>query len=151
MKTKTIPFDLETAKKIQAGEIKGRIKNNEGENVRIVCWDYHYPNDAFRLIGLVTCDNGYEELYYYTTKGVCHTDTSRPDLVLEIQVNIKECEFTPFQCVLVRKEGGIWLPRLFDSYIDDEYWAQDGESYDYCIPYKDNDYLIGTDKEPNEQ
>ena len=29
MKTKTIPFDLETAKKIQAGEIEGRIRTDE--------------------------------------------------------------------------------------------------------------------------
>lgn len=37
MKTKIIPFDLETAKKIQAGEIEGRIKTKTNKDVRIIC------------------------------------------------------------------------------------------------------------------
>lgn len=39
MKTKIIPFDLETAKKIQAGEIEGRFINQDGLHARIVCFD----------------------------------------------------------------------------------------------------------------
>lgn len=37
MKTKTIPFDLETAKKIQAGEIEGKIKTKNGVEVYKMC------------------------------------------------------------------------------------------------------------------
>jgi len=149
MKTKIIPFDLETAKKIQAGKIEGKIKTHEGKDVRIICWDNRFYIDEFQLIGLVTCDSGKEDLCFYTTKGVSFSNTSEPGLVLEVPDN--KPNFKPFDCVLVRKAGSIWKPRLFDEYVDGEYWAQDGEPYDYCIPYKDNDYLIGTDKDPNEQ
>lgn len=34
MKTVTIPFDLELAKKIQNGEVEGRIVNGGGNRVR---------------------------------------------------------------------------------------------------------------------
>ena len=46
METKTIPFDLETAKKIQAGEITGRITTKEGKDVRIVCTDKASTDDT---------------------------------------------------------------------------------------------------------
>ena len=41
MKTKTIPFDIETAKKIQAGEIKGRmfVSDDTHNKIRIICFD----------------------------------------------------------------------------------------------------------------
>ena len=45
METKTIPFDLETAKKIQAGEIKGKIKTNQGKEARIICTDKASTDD----------------------------------------------------------------------------------------------------------
>lgn len=40
MKTKIIPFDLETAKKIQDGKIEGRIRTKEGNlKARVICFD----------------------------------------------------------------------------------------------------------------
>lgn len=45
MGTKTIPFDLETAKKIQAGEAAGRITTKEGKDVRIICTDKASTDD----------------------------------------------------------------------------------------------------------
>ena len=48
METKTIPFDLETAKKIQAGEIQGRITTKEGKDVRIICTDKASTDDDNR-------------------------------------------------------------------------------------------------------
>lgn len=48
MKTKTIPFDLEMAKKIQAGEIKGRITTKDGKDVRIICTDKASTDDDNR-------------------------------------------------------------------------------------------------------
>lgn len=36
-RTATIPFDLETAKKINIGEIAGRIVTEKGQN-REICW-----------------------------------------------------------------------------------------------------------------
>lgn len=48
METKTIPFDLETAKKIQAGEAAGRITTKEGKDVRIICTDKASTDDDNR-------------------------------------------------------------------------------------------------------
>lgn len=39
MKTVTIPFDLELAKKIQNGEVEGKIVDGEGTEYEIVKWD----------------------------------------------------------------------------------------------------------------
>ena len=86
MKTKTISFDLETAKKIQAGEIKGKIKTRNGYDVRIICWnrinEHHTP-----IVALI--DNKQrEELYFYSEAGE-YDFGSNPllDLILEILDN----------------------------------------------------------------
>lgn len=39
MKTVTVPFDLEMAKKIQSGEVKGKIVDKIGIEYEIVKWD----------------------------------------------------------------------------------------------------------------
>jgi hypothetical protein len=49
MKTVTIPFDLELAKKIQNGEVEGRIVNGEGTEYEIVKWD---AKGDYPLIGV---------------------------------------------------------------------------------------------------
>ena len=48
MKTNTIPFDLDTAKKIQAGEIAGRITTKDSKDVRIICTDKASTDDDNR-------------------------------------------------------------------------------------------------------
>ena len=52
METKmiTIPFEVEKAKKIQAGEEPGKIVTREGRNARVVCWDRH--DDTYPIIAL---------------------------------------------------------------------------------------------------
>ena len=39
MKTKRIDFDIDLAKKIQAGEAQGRIVTRDGQPARVICWD----------------------------------------------------------------------------------------------------------------
>ena len=46
----TIPFDVERAKRIQAGEEPGKIVTRAGRNVRVVCWDRH--DDTYPIIAL---------------------------------------------------------------------------------------------------
>ena len=46
MKTKIIPFDLETAKKIQAGEIAGKITYNNAE-VEILDFDVYFDGHTY--------------------------------------------------------------------------------------------------------
>ena len=72
-----IPFDLELAKKISNGEVKGRIVTRDGRSVRIVCWDRKGVNP---IVALVEQQNG-EEVSYYPMNGSWKTDK---DLMLEV-------------------------------------------------------------------
>lgn len=64
MKTKIIPFDLETAKKIQAGEIKGEIKTRDGRKARILCTDVI---DDKHPIAAALMEEGREKAYFLCT------------------------------------------------------------------------------------
>ena len=43
----------------------------------------------------------------------------------------------PFDKVLVREDGEMWLARFFDTY-DGAYNVTSGHSWSYCIPYNDD-------------
>lgn len=62
----TIPFDLERAKRIQAGEEPGKIITRNGLDVRVVCWDLQKEN--FPIIAAISQD-GDEDIYYRTAEG----------------------------------------------------------------------------------
>lgn len=79
MKTKIIPFNFEIAKKIQSGEIKGRILNNLKKEVRIVCFD---REDAIApIIALFKEDDG-EGVMFVRKYG--HAVNCRDILSLEV-------------------------------------------------------------------
>lgn len=65
METKmiTIPFDVERAKRIQAGEEPGKIVTRDGRNARVVCWDGR--DDTHPIIALFWNEE--------RSKGVCKT------------------------------------------------------------------------------
>ena len=63
-----------------------------------------------------------------------------------------EAEFKPFQKVLVRNtENDIWTANIYSHYYPDvesyphrcigSYWL-------HCIPFEDNEYLLGTTNSP---
>lgn len=60
----------------------------------------------------------------------------------------QECEFKPFDKVLVRDEGGVWFADIFSHYAnnsDYEYKTAGGCSWKQCIPYNDQTkHLLGT-------
>ena len=70
MEKKTIiPFDLEMAKKIQSGEIEGRIITKKGITVRIICFDAESACN-YSIIGLVKDSySNFEECCRYFTDG----------------------------------------------------------------------------------
>lgn len=94
MKTKTIPFDLETAKKIQAGEIEGRIRSKEGDfTARIICFDkvklVHGDGTIEKqIVSLIYNDNAREDvMYVHNQKGEVQAPFEWQhyyDLVLEV-------------------------------------------------------------------
>ena len=71
------------------------------------------------------------------------------DEVLAIEEPKEECEFKPYDRVLVKKrDGEAWLATEFSNYDDTyplyPYTATNSCGYKYCIPYsKDLDYIIG--------
>lgn len=59
-----------------------------------------------------------------------------------------ECEFKPFDKVLVRNEGGVWFADIFSHYSYGSNWqykTAGGGSWNQCIPYNDQTaHLLGT-------
>lgn len=145
MKTKIIPFDLETAKKIQAGEIKGKIKTREGYDVRVICWDWKCID--FEIVALVTIED-MEECHVYQIDGKVWKDqTSNFELVLEVPDN--ERQFQPFDKVLVRdSDKSAWRPRLYSRKGRVGYCTQDCCEYMQILPYEGNEHLVGTTVNP---
>lgn len=81
LKMTKIPFDIELAKQITSGEIKGRVVTLEHLSARIVCWD------ARGDLPIVALINGDDEEYSckYTEKGlVVDGYPSSDDLMLEV-------------------------------------------------------------------
>lgn len=81
MNKKTIPFDLFTALKIQAGITKGRFVTRSGHAVRIVCWNKtgRYPIIGIREGQIYDVDT-------YTPSGEFRLGTeSSLDLLIELE------------------------------------------------------------------
>lgn len=128
MKTKIIPFDLETAKKIQAGEIEGRIVRNGHE---VIILDYNSKKYLGYPIRIVYLDN--DEVDYVAHEG------------LHIEVPDNEPQFKPFDKVLVRnKSNERWHPSLYATTDGLLYYTTDCKNWQQCIPYEGNEHLVGT-------
>ena len=147
MKTKTIPFDLETAKKIQAGEIKGKIKTRDSKDVdEIVSFGTPLEYSIYAVINEVChsfTEEGYERSWDKSGKW-------RGDLVLEVSDN--EPQFKPFEKVLCRDyDDDIWRANLFSHNapgLSFPYYVCGGNFYKQCIPYDGNEQLVGTTNKP---
>ena len=146
MKTKIIPFDLETAKKIQAGEVKGKVKTRNGHKVRIVLWNKK-DEDGYVILALID-KPGTEYVVSYTLNGeITKGYEGELDLVLEVP---DEPQFKPFDKVLVRKNGFDKWKANFFSHMDDGYYKCVNSRYKECVLFKGNEHLIGTTNKPNE-
>jgi hypothetical protein len=82
-------FNRHTARKIMAGNLRGRIKTRDGRPVRIVAWDAigNYP--IVGLIFLAEIDT--EMSWQWTKKGMPfgHSDYSTNDFTLVIELQDK--------------------------------------------------------------
>ena len=150
---KQVEFDIELVKKIQSGEVKGRVLTRDGENARFL-GEIH--NNRFPLIFAYAMKKyGIEEVSTYTREGLCHMDgtcTNR-DIILEIEEPKQECQFKPFDKVLVRDSyDEEWMAGIFSHMTDlPQSFACVGNVFVYqCIPYEGNEHLIGTTDKPKE-
>lgn len=156
MEKKQIPFNLETVKKVQAGEIKGIIRTRDGRPARFLgeIKDSVYPLVFAREI---KHDRGRElsDVYTLTGRYSAARDEHDSDIIIEIEDEQQKTEYQlkPFEKVLARDR-------------DDEEWKADffsrhytGCRYDYecvsgmhiqCIPYAGNENLLGTTDKPKE-
>lgn len=151
MKTKIVPFDLETAKKIQAGEIEGKIKTVGGENARIICWDV--KNEHHTPIVVLIDKKQREEFYFYSEAGE-YDFGSFPMRNLVLEIPDSESPFKPFDRVLVRDEDDdFWRATFFSHYNGHDksfpYFTSSGY-YAQCISFEGNQELLGTTNKPKE-
>lgn len=89
---KKVPFDIELAKKIAKGEMRGRITTLDGREARIVCWDKK-PIEEYPIVVLATNDCGSEMLFTCTEEGLVinyPNYKSRYNLILEIPTYHKD-------------------------------------------------------------
>lgn len=78
-----VPFDVEMAKKITNGEVKGKIITRDGRCARIVCWDM--KNKTFPIVALVEGSDKVEESSSFTINGMFNSEIKGlSDLMLEI-------------------------------------------------------------------
>lgn len=155
---KKVPFDIELAKKIAKGEMKGRIATLDGREVRIVCWDKK-PIEEYPIVVLATNDCGSEMLFTCTEEGLVinyPNYKSRYNLILEIPTYHEDySNFVPqkFQPCLVRdRRECLWGVQVYShSDCQDKMLFYDKEGYvipfNYVLPLsKVTARLIGTCK-----
>ena len=84
----TIPFEVEKAKKIQAGELPGKIVTHDGRNARIVCWD-RKTEQKYKIVSL--SDTGKFEFVSY------NDETGKSDSSTENKLVLQVPEWTQFK------------------------------------------------------
>lgn len=151
MKTKIVPFDLETAKKIQAGEIEGAIKTQDGYSVRLLCTDI---KNSQCIAAAMSFSDGSEIVFNCDPAGNFNQDCSRSNHDLVLEVPDVEPEFQPFDRVLVRDDNsGEWCLALYAYYRESTklHRMVGGARWKQCIPYEGNEHLLGTTDKPKEE
>lgn len=152
MKRKQIPFSLEMVKKIQAGEVKGFIKTRDGRIARFIgkIHDNRYP-----LVFASALESGTESVLCNTINGLSYYGggQSDDDIIIEIEEPKQECQFKPFDKVLVRDEDSEeWKANFFSRYDTNNIFKYECliGAYAACIPYAGNENLLGTTDKPKE-
>lgn len=118
-------------------------KFKEGD--RIVLKDNPYNMPSLKIKTVTNELYILEEGFFYITS----TDER---YVLENKFNINDLK--PFDKVLVRyNSDSVWIAQLFEAYDKTQYWpifCVGHTRYPQCIPYKNNEHLLGTTNECDE-
>lgn len=168
MEKKTIPFNLETALRIQANLEEGRIKTKDGKDVRIICHDKASTDEDNRTQIVCLVRLGAREIVSINdpNTGQCWDveEGNAQHIVLEVPEEAHEHTFKSFDKVLVRggrstatQERNIWVPAYYQYHDlprfegDDETYFASGLYWRECIPYEGNQKLLGTTDKPKEE
>ena len=149
METKMIkiPFDLEKAKRIQAGVEEGKIVRADGYDVRIICWD-RKDSDYPLIVLIIKGDREY--IFCYTNKGYISSDDAQSSLDLTLLIPetsqykegdilktvdsffiFKELSGAKCKCYAAYKNGDVYFPSLkADS--KDNYWTTQSSIIGYA-------------------
>lgn len=145
MKQKVLkPFDLEKAK------LGAKLSTRDGRPARVICWNR--KKNSRPIMALIENKHGEEDLYSFTRKGRFNDiRLSVHDLML-VEYE-KECQFKPFDKVLVRDmDDEEWTPAFYADYDEESnsyvVIGCFGSSYNQCIPFEGNEHLVGTNKKP---
>lgn len=144
-----VPFDLDTAKKITNGEIKGKIITRDGMSVRIICFDR--KDDERPLIALINnIFKSREKCLSFTSIGKYDGNVAHPkDLFIEMPEHLHSSdvdvtEFKPGQPVIGKSGSSQWRYDFFSHYSPSGAYACTGRTYLKCLPYNDKtSHLIG--------
>ena len=107
----TIPFDVELAKKIQAGEHPGKVVTRDNKDARIVCFDAFNACPLVVLIKSISSE--YSAMYNEVGKSSWADETELPsDLVLQVP------EWAQFKdgSVLITIKGSIFVLNRIEGY-----------------------------------
>lgn len=143
---KKVKFNIDLVKKIQAGEIKGCIKTRNGRTARFLgeIKDLIYPL-AFAIEESLF---DVEILRNYTAAGKYYRrDEHENDIILEIEEEQpkRECQFKPFDRVLVRDSfNQRWHPNFYAEFDGLLFYTTDCRNWTFCVPYEGNEHLLGT-------
>ena len=150
MKKKIVPFDLDTAKKIQAGEIEGAIETRKGLPVRLLCTDV---KGLQCVVTATLCKDGPEVVDLYGVRGNFNPSGAYSEHDLVLKVSDTEPEFQPFDKMLVRNDNsGEWCLALYAYYQEATklHRMVGGARWEQCIPYEGNERLLGKTDKPKE-
>ena len=151
---KRVPFDIELAKKIQSGEVEGRIVTRNGNDVRIICFDRN--SLVFPIVALVqqfVISHAGENTVSYTIRGDEKLRIeSTNDLFIELPEETPKHEFKPFDKVLVLNRDNKddkWSCDIFSHKEGNTYILLSGSYTGFdIIPYEGNEHLVGTTNNP---
>lgn len=130
MKTVTIPFDLELAKKIQNGELSGKIVNGEGTEFEVVKWD---SKGDYPLIGV------YFDEETSASRGFAFTNEGKYMKGYKSRIDDLQLEVPEFLTIKENNTKFIFIFKLYKS--DDKYQVK------YHVMYKTNSKSLYRDDE----
>lgn len=130
MKTVTIPFDLELAKKIQNGELSGKIVNGEGTEFEVVKWD---SKGDYPLIGV------YFDEETSASRGFAFTNEGKYMKEYKSRIDDLQLEVPEFLTIKENNTKFIFIFKLYKS--DDKYQVK------YHVMYNTNSKSLYRDDE----
>lgn len=155
---KKVPFDIELAKKITKGEMKGRIVTHKGKNVRIVCWDKkRNSKDALDYPIVVIAENDYdgELLYTCTKEGLASYPNYKNRYNLHIEVPTYYRDYSNFEpqkwqpCLVRDNDKEDWDISVCKgrNSAGEAIFFSFGCTYQHCLPLsKVTERLVNTRK-----